>query len=117
MKPWAGGARPDGCAARADARRRPPAGVAVAQRTGAAPVRRDAVRLSRSWGSMPQWRRVRRQVLERDGNLCQLPYEAAQDARRNATTATADYDRDSRSAPTTTTRPCWSPRAATATAR
>lgn len=28
--------------------------------------------MARSWGSTPQWRRVRRRVLERDGYVCQL---------------------------------------------
>jgi 5-methylcytosine-specific restriction endonuclease McrA len=49
-----------------------PARVALAQRTGAAPVWRDSGRVTRSWGSTPRWRRVRRRVLERDGYVCQL---------------------------------------------
>jgi 5-methylcytosine-specific restriction endonuclease McrA len=28
--------------------------------------------VNRSWGSTPTWRRIRRQVLDRDGHQCQL---------------------------------------------
>jgi 5-methylcytosine-specific restriction endonuclease McrA len=34
--------------------------------------------VTRSWGSTPQWRRVRRRVLERDGWVCQLRLEGCQ---------------------------------------